>query len=260
MRLHLDKIASSTGHARLRPEVVLGQDIPAEPGTIVAVRVLDEKRVYNKLEDTHGRMMTVHRGDLIAGVLGTRQALHGYSGHIPSTVRAGDTLHLLNLGGVIGLATSSNPDVGPPARVEVLGAVLCFPELGRRVGRPASIFPGPVVPLASLPDLPPAAWLVGTSMNSGKTRAACALVREASRAGLRVGAAKLTGVALKSDVLAMKDHGAAHVVTFADAGLPSTCDADILGVARGCLAHLADQDVDLLVVELGVVKFKLHAI
>ncbi|TNE90188.1 MAG: hypothetical protein EP330_09015 [Deltaproteobacteria bacterium] len=251
MRLRLDKIASSTANARVKADVVLGGEIPAVPGTVVAVRVLDEKRVYNKLEDVHGRMMTVHKGDVIAGVLGNRQALHGYSGHVPETVKPGDVLHLLNLGGVIGLATSANPQVGPPARVEVLGAVQTFPELGRRVGRPASINPGIVQPADVLGELPPSIWLVGTSMNSGKTRAACSAVREAVRAGFTVGVAKLTGVALKSDVLGMIDHGATHAVTFADAGLPSTCGAEVLAVARGCLNHLAAQGANLLVVELG---------
>lgn len=251
MRLRLDKIASSTTHARVRKDVVLGSEIPALPGTVVAVRVLDDKKVYNQLEDVHGRMMTVHKGDQIAGVLGSRQALHGYSGEVPEAVKPGDILHLLNLGGVIGRCTSANPMVGPPARVEVLGSVQRFVELGRRVGTPASISPGIVSTATHLDELPPAIWLVGTSMNSGKTRAACAAVRQATAAGFSVGAAKLTGVALQSDVLKMQDHGAAHAVTFADAGLPSTCGADVIEVAKGCLNHLAAEGADLLVVELG---------
>jgi hypothetical protein len=251
MRLRLDKIASSTANARIKPDVVLGSQIPARAGTVVVVRVLDEKRVYNKLEDPHGRMMTVHQGDVLAGVLGSRHALHGYSGHVPETVSVGDVLHLLNLGGVIGQATSGNPQVGPPARVEVLGSVLTFPELGRRIGHPATIASGVVAPSEQLQPLPPSIWLVGTSMNSGKTRAACAVVRQAVRAGYTVGVAKLTGVALKADVLGMRDHGATHAVTFADAGLPSTCGLDALPVARGCLNHLATKGVDLMIVELG---------
>lgn len=251
MRLRLDKIASSTANARVKQDVVLGTEIPAVPGTVVVVRVLDEKRVYNKLEDVHGRMMTVHEGDILAGVLGSRHALHGYSGHVPDKVEVGDVLHLLNLGGVIGQVTSGNPQVGPAARVEVLGSVLTFPEVGRRVGQPATIAAGSVHPAAQLVELPPSIWLVGTSMNSGKTRAACAAVRQAVRAGYKVGVAKLTGVALQADVMGMRDHGAAHAVTFADAGLPSTCGCDVLPVARGCLNHLAGLGVDLMVVELG---------
>lgn len=251
MRIHLDKIASSTRNVSLHSHVVLGNEIPARVGTVVAVRVLDEKSVYNQIEDVHGRMMTYHAGDIIAGVLGNRQALRGYSGEVPKEVRVGDELHLLNLGGVIGRVTSVNPEVGPPARCEVLGVVLRFPELGRRVGEPANIFPGLVPVAPTLDPLPPAVFVVGTSMSAGKTGAACAMVRGATRMGLRVGAAKVTGVALRRDTLEMMDHGAVCAYTFADAGLPSTVDVDVLGAARGCLNAAAATGVDLLMVELG---------
>lgn len=250
MRVRIDKISSSTRNAGLHAGVVVGPDIPATAGTVIAVRVLDEKAIYNQVEDVHGRMMTVHAGDVVAGVLGAREALRGYSGVVPESVRPGDILHLLNLGGVIGRCTSYSPDVGPPARVEVLGAVLHFPELGRRVGVPASIFPGPVALAERLTSLPPVVLIVGTCMHAGKTRAACALVREGTRRGLRVGAAKVTGVALRRDTLEMLDHGAVAAVSFADAGLPSTCGVDVLAVARGCLNAVAD-GTDLLVIELG---------
>ena len=72
-----NKIASATRNADLHDRVVLGSEIPARAGAIVAVRVLDDKSTYNKVENAHGRMMTVHKGDLVAGVLGSRQALRG---------------------------------------------------------------------------------------------------------------------------------------------------------------------------------------
>ncbi|MBN2798351.1 MAG: hypothetical protein JXX28_04325 [Deltaproteobacteria bacterium] len=251
MKIRVDKIASCTLNVGLHHEVVLGDVIPARAGTVVVGRVLDSKAVYNKLEDVHGRMATVHRGDIIAGVLGAREAVQGYSGTVPSAVAVGDTLHLLNLGGIIGQCTSANPEVGPPARVEILGSVLRFPELGRRVGEPASIFPGPIAFADHLKPMPPVVMLVGTSMNAGKTRAASSLIRELTKRGLRVGAAKVTGVALRRDTLEMLDHGASQAVSFADAGLPSTCAGGVLEAARGCLNALADEGHDLLVIELG---------
>lgn len=251
MRVQLDKIASSTRNAGLHHHVVVGPEIPARPGTVVVGRVLDEKTTYNQIEDVHGRMMTYHRGDVIAGVLGARQALRGYSGVVPDAVAAGDQLHLLNLGGVIGRCTSNAPDVGPPARIEILGAVMRFPELGRRIGEPANIFPGAIPVATSLDKLPPAVFVAGTCMNAGKTAAACVIVRGATRRGLRVGCAKVTGVALRKDTLEMIDHGAHVAYTFADIGFPSTVGADVLGAARGCLNAAAAYAVDLLVVELG---------
>lgn len=251
MRIRLDKIASCTANAKLSPRVVVGSEIPARAGAVIAVRVLDEKHRYNQIEDLHGRLMTVHKGDVVAGVLGTRDALRGYAGEVPESVAPGDILHLLNLGGVIGTCTSHNPDVGPPARVEVLGSVLEFKELGRRVGTPAMIDPGPVAVADHLDALPPLVLLVGSCMHAGKTAAACALVRAATDRGLNVGVAKVTGVALRRDVLEMTDHGAVVATTFADAGMPSTCRGDVLPAAKGCLNHVGKLRPDLLIVELG---------
>lgn len=252
MRLRLNKIASSTRTANIHEEVVVGGPIPAKQGTVLAVRVLDTKTVYNTLEDLHGRTMPVHAGDLVAGVLGEREALRGYAGRIPEKVEKGDILHLLNMGGVIGECTSVNPDVGPPARVEVLGAVMNFPKLGHRVGEPASIFPGTVPLVDCLPEnVPPTLFVAGTCMHAGKTSAASILIREATRRGLRVGAAKVTGVALRRDALEMRDHGAVEAITFADAGYASTANMEVAQIAKSCIAKLAEQPLDFLVVELG---------
>lgn len=251
MRIHLDKIASSTRNVSLPPSVVVGPEIPAVPGAVIAVRVLDDKSSYNQIENVHGRMMTYRQGDIVAGVLGARSALRGYSGVVPASVRPGDVLHLLNLGGVIGVAVSGNPEVGPPARVEVLGSVLVFPELGRRVGKAANIFPGPVPLSDALAPMPPCVFVVGTCMHAGKTAAACTLVRGASARGLRVVATKVTGVSLRRDTLEMQDNGALTAYTFADVGFPSTIGVDVVRAARGCLNAAASHEPDLVVVELG---------
>ena len=80
MRVQLDKVASSTRNVAIHRSVVLADEVPAVPGSVLAVRVLDEKAVYNKVEDVHGRMMSVHRGDVIAGVLGERRGGGVWSG------------------------------------------------------------------------------------------------------------------------------------------------------------------------------------
>ncbi|MCB9690073.1 MAG: hypothetical protein H6735_33840 [Alphaproteobacteria bacterium] len=250
MRIDVDKIASAARHVVTHPRVVLGSTIPAVAGTVVAGRVLDEKSTYKELEDAHGRMRTVHRGDVVVGVLGSRDALRGYSGVVPESVAPGDILHLLNLGGVIGRCTSVNPDVGQPFRVEILGSVLRLTGDDRQ-GEPASILPGPVPLLDELPPLPPVVLLAGTCMHAGKTAAACALVRRAARRGLVVGACKLTGVALRRDTLEMEDHGASVAHSFADAGLPSTNTGPVVPAARGVLAAVAEHRPDLIVAELG---------
>ena len=90
MKLRLDKIASSTRNANLRREVVVGAPIPAGKAPVLAVKALDTKSSYNQIEDLHGRMVPVHAGDIIAGVVGSRQALRGYAGRIPEKIEKGD--------------------------------------------------------------------------------------------------------------------------------------------------------------------------
>lgn len=255
MKVLLNKIASATRNAHLPREVTLSATVLAEEGSVVCVRALDRKNTYNELEDEHGRMATVNEGDIIAGVLGERRALHGYSGIIPEKVAVGDTLHLLNLGGVIGQCTSANPDVGPPCRVEVLGQVLSFPHLGERRGTPASIRTN-ALPLAdSVSGSIPIVYVSGTCMNAGKTFAACEIIRGLTRRGLRVGAAKLTGVSLRRDTLKMEDVGAVKALNFNDAGIVSTRPASAPPVARGLIRALNDPmlglKLDCIVIELG---------
>ena len=60
MKVLLNKITSSTRNARLSREVMLGSNIVAEEGSVLAVRALDRKSTYNEVEDVHGRMATVN--------------------------------------------------------------------------------------------------------------------------------------------------------------------------------------------------------
>ena len=101
-RCVLDKIASVTKHTELARNAVLSKEIPAQAGTVIAARVLNAKSSYDTLEDVHGRFVRLHPGDVIAGALGHRDALHGFSGRVPEAVQVGDHLQLLNKGGVIG--------------------------------------------------------------------------------------------------------------------------------------------------------------
>ena len=137
---------------------------------MLAVRILEDKSTYNTVEDVTGRMLSLRAGDVLAGVLGTRRALRGYAGVVPSHLAVGDTIEVLNLGGILGRCTSVNPDIGPPFRAEVLGAILAFPELGDRVGRPAHIRDRAVPPSDVLESRVPVVYVAGTCMNAGQDR------------------------------------------------------------------------------------------
>ncbi|HSR16143.1 MAG TPA: hypothetical protein VLL51_10345 [Gemmatimonadales bacterium] len=253
-RVRLHRIASSTRNLRLTPDVIVGDEIIAAEGQVLAVRILTDKSTYNTVEDVSGRMMALRSGDILAGTLGSRRALRGYAGEVPGHIAVGDTIEVLNLGGILGRCTSVNPEIGPPFKGDVLGAILSFPELGDRIGRPASIRENAVPPAETLESTLPVVYVAGTCMNAGKTVAATELVRGLSRAGRRVGAVKLTGVSLMRDTLSMLDAGAVAALTFNDAGMASTHPGATVAVARGLLNRMAHDRVarpDVIVAELG---------
>jgi len=249
----LDKIASVTRSLRLKREVRVSADIPCEEGVVVAVQVLNEKTTYDHLELTTGRMARIKRGDVIAGALGHRQALFGYAGRLPEALAPGDTINLLNLGGVLGICEGRNPDLGPPFDCRVLGTILHFPVLGERIGVPARIGGESLDPGARLDTHGvPVVAIVGTCMSSGKTAAACSLIRHFSHTGRHtVDAFKATGVSLRRDILAMEDAGARRTAIFTDLGVVSTTPANAPAVTRILVSRLAAEQPDIVVVELG---------
>ena len=248
----VDKIASVAQHNDLATEVRLSPDIPCEEGVLIAARVLNNKSRYNQLELTSGRMATVTMGDVVIGALGHRNALRGYSGHLPTELKPGDTVQLLNIGGVMGLCDDANPDVGPPFDCEVLGTVLEFPYLGERIGVPARAGLATLDKDASLnTNGVPVVALAGTCMDSGKTAAACQIVSRLRHLGFTVAACKATGVSLRRDVLAMEDAGAGDTMIFSDLGIVTTTADNGPALTRSLLTGLGEKKPDVIVLELG---------
>lgn len=248
----VDKIASVAQHSNLGPELRLADEIPCEEGVLIAVRVTNNKSRYNTLELVSGRMATVKQGDIVVGALGHRKALRGYSGHLPEKLAVGDRVQILNIGGVLGICDSANPDVGAPFDCEVLGTVLDFPYLGERIGVPARAGAASFDKAAALDSHGvPVVALAGTCMDSGKTVAACAIVAGLRHRGLRVAACKATGVALRRDVLAMEDAGASESMIFSDLGIVTTTAENGPALTRSLLTTLSARGPDVIVVELG---------
>lgn len=248
MKLRPHKMASVVSRLNLGSEVEISRMVKAVSGQVLAVRALEEKRVYDVVELTSGRMAHIGKGDILVGALGQRDALRGFVGRVPESVKAGDTLHVLNLGGLLGQVVSENKDVGHPLRVEVLGMVLVD---GKGANIADAALPAPV----GNPTMPPVIAVSGTCMNSGKTSAAAEIVARLTERGYICGGAKLTGVAAMRDTLNMADHGAVATVSFVDAGLPSTAGmTDVAPVARRLLASLActsPVELDVIVAEMG---------
>ncbi|HVF16810.1 MAG TPA: hypothetical protein VNA21_07850, partial [Steroidobacteraceae bacterium] len=171
----VDKVASITQALSLGHELrVETTDIPCEEGVVLVCEILNNKSTYNTLELTSGRMAKVAKGDIIVGALGHRQALFGYSGHLPEAVKEGDIIQVLNIGGVLGIVDSANPEKGRPFDARVIGVVLQFPYLGERIGVPARVGYKRLDYDATVNTRNvPVVALAGTCMEAGKTAAAC---------------------------------------------------------------------------------------
>jgi hypothetical protein len=243
-----DKIGSVVSGLGLRRTLaVVGERRRARAGDAVVVRALTDSATYNQLELPSGRLAKVNPGDVLVGALGSRRALKGFVGDVPDEAGAGDRLHLLNMGGVVGCCTGHHSSLSDAIEVEVVGFV-CDED-----GEVRNIADAALPPRASLPEAcAPIVIVAGACMNSGKTYAAVEIVRQATRAGMRVAAAKLSGVACLRDTLHMADHGAVATASFLDAGLPSTVGiGDLAPVAKAIITKLNESAPDLVVIELG---------
>jgi hypothetical protein len=238
MKIDVGHFASVTAPLELSGPLDVHKQGLTEAGQVVVVRALSENPFYPDLELVTGERVRIRKGDVIAGVLGSRQALRGFVGYAPYRVAAGDQLRVLNLGGVIGRYVSGHKDLGDPVKVEVLG-------VSKRHLREVAL---PDVDV--LAHAPPILLVCGSCMSVGKTATMEEIIKGLARKGLRVGGAKVTGVACLKDMMRMKTAGAVRTYSFLDCGVPSTVDVeDVAGLARSMVAKMAD--LDAIVMELG---------
>jgi hypothetical protein len=245
--IDVDKIGSATSPLGLSKTIALISATAApKAGDVIVARALTDSATYNMLELPTGRLAKINPGDLLLGVLGRRRALKGFVGDVPESVASGDRLHLLNMGGVIGRCTGHHSSLSDAIELEVIG--LACGEDGNVLNIADACLPA----RSHLGETAPIAMIAGTSMNSGKTCAATELIKQATRAGLRVAAGKLSGIACLRDTLNMSDHGAIATASFLDCGLPSTVDVeDLAPTAKAIIAKLNEANPDLIVIELG---------
>lgn len=245
--LEVDKIGSATSPLSLTKIVAVIDSNPApQVGDVVVVRALSESATYGNLELPSGRLARINSNDVLLGVLGKRRALKGFVGDVPDRIEAGDKLHLLNMGGLIGVCLGHHSSLSDAIEVEVLGIACDADENVLNIADRA------LEPTDFLVTGAPIVVVAGTCMNSGKTVAATEIIKQAHHAGLKVAGAKLSGVACLRDTLNMEDHGASATASFLDCGMPSTVDAgDLAPMAKAVLNKLNESEPDLIVVELG---------
>lgn len=196
------------------------------------------------IEDPDGRMAAVANGDLVVGALGSRAATLQAVGDWRAIGEDG-LMEDMSTAGVFAKCTSISAELAPLTTLGYRGHVLVG---GEKATMTRWIRDVPAQRLAT-----PTVLIIGTSMEAGKTVAACAIVRRLRARGLRVAGAKLTGVGRFRDILAMRDAGAGAVFDFVEAGLPSTiCGVEEMNRALGVLfALVAESNVDVLVAEAG---------
>jgi hypothetical protein len=245
--IEIDKKGSATSPLDFAKtvSVISEYDLPSA-GDVIVVKALGESVTYGNLELPTGRLAKISRNDILLGVLGKRRALKGFVGDVPENVKTGDRLHLLNMGGLIGICKGHHSSLSDAIEVEVLG-IAC--DENRAV---LNISDNALLSSDFLKGSAPVVMIAGTSMNSGKTVAATEIIKQATHAGLRVAGAKMSGVACLRDTLNMQDHGAIATASFLDCGLPSTVGIeDLAPTAKAILNHLNTFAPDLIVVELG---------
>lgn len=241
----VDKICSVALRLGLSDTVSYEPRRRAQSGDVVVVRVVREAPQYNQVELVSGRLARVVEGDIIVGALGHRKALKGFVGEVPDTLAPGERLHLLNLGGVIGRSTGGLQSLGKPTEVEYIGTLV-------DANGPINLERTALPEATTIDGNIPVVMIAGSCMHAGKTQAASELVRQLTKNGWRVAAAKLSGVACQRDLLAMKDNGAIATLSFLDCGLPSTVGvSDVAKIARSIIAKLTSLAPDVIVVELG---------
>lgn len=241
-------VASSAALCGLGTQVLLTDQIVAKEGYCLVVRALGSNENYDVVESSDGSFQKITEGTTLIGTLGSREALKGFRGHTPVSIEVGDVLHLLNKGGILGLATAGHPSYGNPIPVEVIGAVI---DTACQEPGPANIQHYALTPMISLPESAPIVTVCGTAMDTGKTKASAEIIEGLTSAGLKVAAAKLTGAALMRDVREMQARGAVEVATFSECGLVSSTGTQIVPHSKAVLAKLNEAEPDVIVIELG---------
>lgn len=212
-------------------------------GDLVAARVVDVG-AHGSLENVHGRRVHLYPGDVVVGACGNRYATDYYEGYLPT----GTTAHLLTAGGVIGVVASAHSRRSEATQLELLGLVI--DRTGGALSLEDCTMPWPPHATAELGTF----VVVGSSMSAGKTTTAAALIRGWTRAGLRVGAGKVTGSGSGKDRWMYEDAGAAEIVDFLDFGMPSTFgypDERLRATMFGIRDALAHRGVSVVVLEIA---------
>jgi hypothetical protein len=197
---------------------------------------------HTGIQLAQGRRAELYPGDLVVIALGARYAPDQFEA--VAEIR-GEQLDLVAAGGLGGHVVAAHARMDVPTRLRPVALLADAGGVTINLDR-FRLDP----PRAAA--RPPVIAVLGTSMNAGKTTAAAAIMHGLAAAGLRVGAAKVTGTGAFADLQAFADAGAAEVIDFTDFGHGSTYLVEPAAVERvmdAALDALAGHDV--IVIEIA---------
>ncbi len=245
--LNTRKIGSVLKNINNIQDLNISDEITPQQGQLIAVKVISVNANYNKLELISGRMTELTEGDIIIGALGNRIASTGMTGTVPTELNKHDKIHILNLGGVIGICKDFNILLGPATECEVVGSITNGGNKQLNLKDFSKVIKSNTI------DSIPSIAVIGTGIDSGKTTVTSFIIKTLSKYYKKINACKLAGTASQKDLYAYEDNGAAKTSDFVDFGLPSTCmnDKNIIQECSASVINFISQDADILLMELG---------
>jgi hypothetical protein len=224
-------------------------------GDILFVRCLSSEGCVDQVENSHGLMVRLFKGDTFVAVLADRKTGYHISGHIPAgPIAKGDVLALIYRDAIAAIPISIPSHVGRHAmQLEVVGFAR---------GRDT-----PIANLADAAPVDPAKWggrsprpgrmlfLIGTSSECGKTTFTMNLNLAIKRQypDIRTAGIKACGTGSNRDKQAMLDANYDCAVDFVDCGLATTYEIapSRYGRALNAMLNYSQARSDLVVTEVG---------
>ena len=216
---------------------------PPVPGDLALVRV-ETMGFHKHLTTSENRRLRLYPGVQFIGVFGNRYASDAFEAEVDGT----DNVSQLTGAGMIGTIKSKYGNISDGTHLSVLGFVRGAD--GKRLNLKDKLF-HPVTTRVVPPNL---IYIVGTSMNSGKTTTGARLIRGLSDLGLKVAACKLTGSVSNHDPDEMAAAAARKVTDFSDFGFASTylCPKEeLLDLFHAMMADVVPESPDVVVMELA---------
>ncbi len=205
---------------------------------------------HSTLENKNGRIHAINKGTQSLFVLGSRYAPDAYEGLVPSSVSG--EVDLLARSGLVGKLVNKNAGIADPTRVKIHGYA-CTAD-----GKVLNTLDYPIIkepkPLADGRPRAKMILVIGTAMNSGKSRTAAAICWALAAKGYTVRGSKVTGTASLKDILHMEDAGASRISDFTYFGYPSTYmldEQEVVGIFDRLDRRYANDPKNYWVVEIA---------